>query len=57
MSCMKQGCGIILLAIGALLLLSNLHIFWWLQWQYIWPVILIVIGLAIIFGSRLRWRG
>lgn len=54
MSCMRQGCGIALLVIGALLLLSNLHIFWWLQWQYIWPVILIGIGLIIIFGRR-RW--
>ncbi len=51
---MRQGCGIVLLSIGAVILLSNLHIFWWLQWQYIWPVLLILIGLAIIFGTRRR---
>ncbi|MEK7354686.1 MAG: DUF5668 domain-containing protein [Chloroflexota bacterium] len=51
---MRQGCGVLLLGVGTLLLLSNFNVFWWLRWQYLWPVILIAIGLTIIFGNRRR---
>ena len=46
--------GIILLVVGALALLSNFTNLWWLQWHYLWPLILIIFGLAIIFGRQRR---
>jgi phage shock protein PspC (stress-responsive transcriptional regulator) len=42
--------GIILLIVGLLWLMNN--IFAWFSWHYIWPVILIVIGLLIVFFRR-----
>jgi len=46
--------GIILIAIGIIVVLANLYhdLFWWFRWTYLWPVILIIIGLLIIFGRR-----
>ncbi|MBI4282929.1 MAG: PspC domain-containing protein [Chloroflexi bacterium] len=46
--------GIILIIIGILFLLANFNfdLFWWLQWQYLWPLIIITIGLLIIFSTR-----
>ena len=43
---------LILITIGVLFLLGNLNFFWWLQWRYLWPLVLIVIGLVIILGRR-----
>lgn len=43
--------GIIIIAIGLVLLLSNL-IPWFSFWSVFWPVFLIVIGLFIITGRR-----
>ncbi|MEK7354685.1 MAG: PspC domain-containing protein [Chloroflexota bacterium] len=45
---------VILIVIGVLFLLSNFNFFWWFRWRYLWPVILIAIGLVIIFGHRRR---
>ncbi len=44
--------GAIIVALGILLLLANLNIFWWFKWQYFWPVIIILAGLLIIMRSR-----
>ncbi|MBI4304139.1 MAG: PspC domain-containing protein [Chloroflexi bacterium] len=46
--------GIILIAIGVIFFLANFNPFWWFRWGYIWPVILIIIGLLVIFGIRRR---
>jgi phage shock protein C len=40
--------GIIIIALGIILLLSNLNLFWWFNWRYFWPGILILIGIFII---------
>ena len=40
--------GIILVVIGALFLLKNLGIFTDVSWNIVWPIVLIVIGLAAI---------
>lgn len=45
---------LILIVVGVFALLGNLNIFRWLRWAYIWPLILIAIGLIIIFGPRRR---
>lgn len=44
--------GFILIIIGAIFLLSNFV--WWFRWSYLWPVILIAIGLLIMIGVRRR---
>lgn len=41
---------VILIVIGIIFLLGNF--FTWLSWKYLWPLILISIGLLIIFGRR-----
>lgn len=44
--------GIILVGIGVLMLI--IHVFRWIHWHMIWPVIVILIGLALVFyhGGR-----
>ena len=43
---------VVLVIIGVILLLANFNPFWWLHWNYLWPIVLIAIGLVILFGSR-----
>ena len=47
---------IILIIIGALFLLASFSfdLLWWLRWKYLWPLIIIAIGLLIIFSTRRR---
>lgn len=45
---------VLLIAAGGLILLSNVDIFWWLNLAVIWPVILIGIGAAVLFGRSKR---
>ena len=42
-----------LIAVGCVLLLSNLGVFWWLSWGVLWPLVLIGIG-AVILAKRTR---
>ena len=44
--------GILLIVLGALFLLNTFNIFWWFKWSYLWPLILIAIGLIIVFTRR-----
>jgi len=44
--------GIIIIVIGVIFLLVSFNLLWWLRWKYLWPLILVAIGLLIIFGSR-----
>ncbi len=46
--------GIILIAIGALLLLSNLGLLHWWRWDLFWPVLIILAGVALLAGRLLR---
>ena len=46
--------GVILIVIGILFLLASFNLLWWLRWTYIWPMILIAIGILIILGARRR---
>lgn len=44
--------GIIIIIIGIIFLLDALNLFWWFRWIFVWPVILIIAGLLIIFALR-----
>lgn len=46
--------GIVLVIIGALLLLNEMHIINWSFWGYIWPILIIAIGIRLITGDRAR---
>ncbi len=54
---------LILIAIGVIALLINLGVLSGSLWSYVWPIILIILGLAILLGRRSRrgwwryWRG
>jgi len=46
--------GIILIVLGVLFLMGSLNLFPWFHWGYLWPLILIAVGLIIIFSARRR---
>ncbi len=47
--------GMVLLVLGVLFLMDNLHIFWWFKWGQMWPVVLIIIGAFLVYDrSRPR---
>jgi phage shock protein C len=46
--------GLVIVILGLVFLLDALNIFWWFHWGYIWPVILIVIGVLILLTARRR---
>jgi phage shock protein C len=50
----RQLGGLIMVGAGALLLLGNLNVFWWFNWARFWPVVLIIVGVAILAGQRRR---
>lgn len=47
----RGGIGLILIAVGLIFLLSNLGVF---TWGRFWPILLIVIGLALILAQARR---
>ena len=44
--------GMLLLLVGALFLLSNFGIFDWLSWGRLWPLLLILLGVALLLRRR-----
>ncbi|MFQ5498129.1 MAG: PspC domain-containing protein [Candidatus Zixiibacteriota bacterium] len=42
--------GMILIAIGTLLLIRES--WFWFDWEYLWPIILVVVGLMLIFRGK-----
>ncbi len=44
--------GIIIVIIGVLFLLSSLKVLWWFRWSYLWPLILMALGVLIIVSAR-----
>jgi phage shock protein PspC (stress-responsive transcriptional regulator) len=45
--------GAAFILLGAMLLLNRLNLFWWLKWDVMWPLMLVLIGGALIY-SRVR---
>ena len=48
--------GIALIVIGALFLLGRFNLFWWFNWGWMWPLLIIAAGLVLIFHTQ-RKRG
>jgi len=46
--------GITLIVLGVLFLMGSLDLFAWFRWSYLWPLILVAVGLIIIFSARRR---
>ncbi len=44
----RNGLGILLVAVGAVFLLGNMGAFRFIDWHFIWPVVLIAIGVYFI---------
>lgn len=44
--------GILLIILGAIFLLGTFDVFWWFRWGYLWPLVLVTIGLLIILSRR-----
>ena len=44
--------GLVLVALGLLFLLSNLGMFRWWRWAVLWPAILILVGLLLVWRRR-----
>lgn len=49
----RSGLGVLLLAVGVVFMLGNLGAFRLLDWKFIWPLVLIAIGLYFI-AQRVR---
>ena len=45
--------GLILVLVGVYFLLRNFGLVDWLRWDYVWPVVIIVAGLYLVF-RRIR---
>ena len=48
----RNTLGITLIIIGITFLLASFNLIWWLRWSYLWPLILVAIGVLIIWGAR-----
>jgi len=44
--------GAILILIGLLFLISNLNLLWWLEVGRLWPLIIVIIGIAFLLRGR-----
>ena len=48
--------GVVLIIIGVLLLLNEMHIIYWSFWSYIWPILIIAVGVRLMIGDSRRRR-
>lgn len=44
--------GIVIVVIGLIFLITSLTNVWWFSWKYLWPAILILIGILILMARR-----
>jgi membrane protein YdbS with pleckstrin-like domain len=53
---MRLFIGLILIAVGVFALLVQLDVLSGSLWSYVWPSIIIALGLSFLLGIRRRWR-
>lgn len=46
--------GLVLVIIGAMLLMHEMGIIHWSFWSYIWPILIVAVGLKLIVGEKPR---
>jgi phage shock protein C len=46
--------GIAFILLGAMLMLNRLNLFWWLRWDVMWPLLLVLLGGALLFSRTRR---
>lgn len=46
--------GLVLIVVGVIFLLDNLRLFAWWRFGQLWPIILVVIGIALLLGRKER---
>jgi phage shock protein PspC (stress-responsive transcriptional regulator) len=51
-----KSAGVVLVGLGVLFLAANAGIFSWIEWRYMWPVILIGLG-VVLLSRQVDWRG
>ena len=50
----RNALGILLVGLGAVFMLANLGAFRFIDWRYIWPLVLIAVGAFLIVGRTRR---
>jgi phage shock protein C len=50
----RMAVGFLLIGLGVVFLLSNAGVFHYIQWNYLWPLVLIGIGVLFLM-QRVRW--
>jgi drug/metabolite transporter (DMT)-like permease len=53
---MRLFIGLILIAVGVFALLVNLDVLSGSLWSYVWPSIIIALGLSFFWGRRRGWH-
>jgi phage shock protein PspC (stress-responsive transcriptional regulator) len=48
----QRTAGIILIALGVLFMAQQSGLFWFVQWRYIWPLVLIAVGVGILLRQN-----
>jgi len=51
----QQSAGIVLIALGLLFLAAQSGLLWWISFRYLWPLILIAVGVGILLRQG-TWR-
>ncbi|MDP2917754.1 MAG: PspC domain-containing protein [Dehalococcoidia bacterium] len=44
--------GIIIVILGVIFLMGTLNFFWWFRWGFLWPIILVAIGVLLLITAR-----
>ena len=48
----RRSLALVLIAIGVVLLLSNLGLMWWFNWGLFWAFVLVIIGVVVLVRRR-----
>jgi phage shock protein PspC (stress-responsive transcriptional regulator) len=51
----QQTAGLVLIVLGILFLAGESGLFWWIRFRYLWPLLLIALGIGILVRQRV-WR-
>jgi phage shock protein C len=52
----QRSAGVVLIALGLIFLAAQSGLFWWINFRYMWPLILIAVGVGILLRQGDGWR-